>query len=191
MKKRVLATMLAVCLLFSALACMASAATGEADITVGEIISTKRICPGDVIDFSFIPRPAIEGGVYAEGWEIKTPDGIWVPYDREPISENAGVFSLRYFAADAQGRYAYSTECVVTAAHNPSGPYEYDNSEHWRICDDCEGKANVEVHSHLSADATAINKVCSICGHERSSSLTGLLAFFEWILDLIFSLIGM
>lgn len=188
MKKRVLATIFAVCLLFSVMACVASAATGGADINVGEIISSKRICPGDVIDFSFIPRPAIEGGVYAEGWEIKTPDDIWVPYDGEPISEDAGVFNIRYFAADAEGRYAYSTECVVTAAHNPAGEYKFDNSEHWRICADCDGRANVEVHSHLSAEATAANKVCNICGHERSSSLTGLLAFFEWVLNLVFSL---
>ena len=189
MKKRVLATILAVCLLFSVMACVASAATGAADISVGEIITSKRICPGDVIDFEFIPRPAIEGGVYAEGWEIQTPDGVWLPYDGEPISEDAGVFNVRYFAADAQGRYAYSTECVVTAAHNPSGSYEYDNSYHWRICADCEGKSDVAVHSHLAADATAINEVCSICGHVRSSSLTGVLAFFEWILDLVFSLL--
>ena len=189
MKKRVLATLLAVCLLFSVMACVASAATGGADISVGEIVSSKRICPGDVIDFDFIPRPAIEGGVYAEGWVVETPDGVWVPYDREPISEDAGTFKIRYFAADAQGRYAYSTECVVTAAHNPSGSYKYDNSEHWRVCADCEGRAEVAVHTHLSAEAPADGEVCNVCGHVRASSLTGILAFFEWILDLVFSLL--
>lgn len=191
MKKRVLATILTVCLLFSVMACVAGAATGEADILIEDIISSKRICPGDVIDFDFIERPATEGGIYAEGWEIKTVDGIWIPYDGEPIEEKAGTFSIRYFAADSQGRYAYSNECVVTAAHNPAGAYEYSGTDHWRVCLDCGGQADKGGHTHLSGDATADNKVCDVCGHVRTSQYTGILAFLEWVLDLIFSLIGM
>ncbi len=187
MKKRVLATILTVCLLFSVMACVASAAS---DITIGEIISSKRICPGNTIDFNFIPRPETEGGIYSEGWEITNANGDWVPYDGEPISENAGTFKLRYFAADADGEYAYSNECVVTAAHNPTGGYQMSGIEHWRICADCGADAEIGAHDHLSADATANNKVCTVCGHVRTSQYTGILAFFEWILDLVFSLIG-
>ncbi len=187
MKKRVLATILTVCLLFSVMACVASA---EASISIGEIISSKRICPGDVIDFDFIARPETEGGIYAEGWEIKTADGVWVPYDGEPISENAGAFGLRYFAADANGNYVYSNECVVTAKHNPSGAYQTSGIEHWRVCADCGGEADKGGHDHLTADATSTNKVCTICGHVRTSQYTGILAFLEWLMNLIFSFIN-
>ena len=190
MKKRVLATLLAVCLLFSAMACVAGAATGEADIIIADIVTSKRICPGDVIDFDFIARPETEGGIYAEGWEIKTEDGVWMPYDGQPISEDAGTFSIRFFAADAQGHYAYSNECVVTAAHNPSGAYEYSGTDHWRICVDCGGQTDKGGHTHLGADATTSNKVCTVCGSVRTSQWTGLLAFWEWLLALIGSLIG-
>ncbi len=187
MKKRVLATILTVCLLFSVMACVASA---EASITIGEIISSKRICPGDVIDFDFIARPETEGGIYAEGWEIKTADGVWVPYDGEPVRENAGTFSLRYFAADAQGNYAYSNECVVTAKHNPSGAYQFSGTDHWRICADCGGQADKGGHTHLGETAVAGNKVCEVCGHVRTSQWTGFLAFFEWIGILLAALLG-
>jgi hypothetical protein len=187
MKKRVLATILTVCLLFSVLACVASA---EGEISIGEIISTKRICPGDVIDFDFIARPETEGGIYTEGWEVQTVDGVWVPYDGEPISEKAGTFKLRYFATDAQGNYAYSNECTVTAKHNPMGAYEMSGTDHWRTCADCGGQADKGGHDHLTADATASNKVCTVCGHVRTSQYTGILAFLEWVMNLIFSLIG-
>ena len=187
MKKRVLATILTVCLLFSVMACVASAATS---VSVGEIISTKRICPGDIIDFNFIPRPETEGGIYAEGWEIQTVDGVWVPYDGQPISEKAGVFGLRYFAADAQGQYAYSNVCTVTAKHNPTGGYESSGTDHWRVCADCGGEVDKEGHDHLAGNATAANKVCSVCGHVRTSQWTGMLAFIEWLMALIGSLIG-
>ncbi len=186
MKKRVLATILTVCLLFSVMVCMSSAA----GIEVGEIISSKRICPGDVIDFDFIARPEIEGGVYAEGWEIKTEDGVWVPYDGEPIDERAGTFELRYFATDAQGNYAYSNECVVTAKHNPDGTYEASGTDHWRICQDCGGETDYGHHDHLGASATAANKVCSVCGHVRTSQWTGLLGFWEWLIGLLAIFIG-
>lgn len=190
MKKRVLATILTVCLLFSAMACVAGAATGEADIIIADIVTSKRICPGDVIDSDFIPEPAIEGGVYAKGWEITTADGVWVPYDGEPISEKAGTFSLRFFAADAKGNYGYSNECVVTVAHNPAGAYEYSGIEHWRVCLDCGGQADKGGHTHVGATALAGDKVCQVCGHVRTSQWTGFLAFFEWIGVLLSSLLG-
>ena len=187
MKKRVLATILTVCLLFSVMACVASADSG---ISVGEIDVSKRICPGDVIDFDFIARPEIEGGVYAEGWEIESADGAWIPYDGTPIHEKAGTFKIRYFAASATGEYAYSNECVVTAKHNPAGQYEYSGTDHWRVCVDCGGQTEKGGHTHLSGTATAANKVCSVCGHVRTSQYTGLLAFWEWVMALITSLIS-
>ncbi len=187
MKKRVLATILTVCLLFSVLACVASA---EGEISVADIISTKRICPGDVIDFNVIARPETEGGIYTEGWEIQTVDGVWLPYDGEPISEKAGTFKLRYFATDAQGNYAYSNECTVTAKHNPDGPYEYSGTDHWRVCKDCGGQCEHGYHDTLSGSATAANKVCSVCGQVRTSQWTGVLGFWEWLIALIMSLIG-
>ena len=190
MKKRVLATILTVCLLFSVLACVAGAADEDADIIVGDIISSKRICPGDVIDFNFIPEPTIEGGVYAKGWEITTADGIWVPYDGEPISENAGTFSVRYFAVDAKGDGDRSNECVVTVAHNPSGAYEYSGTDHWRVCLDCGGQADKGGHTHLSSTSTSADKVCRVCGHVRTSQWTGMLVFWEYILMIIMSLLG-
>ncbi len=190
MKKRVLATMLTVCLLFSVFTCFASAAGDE--IIIADIISSKRICPGDVIDDFFIEAPEIlSGPVYAEGWEIQTKDGTWIPYDGSQIDEKAGTFKIRYFAVDYSGEvFGYSNECVVTAKHNPSGPYESDNSYHWRTCADCGGVADKAGHDHLSEDATAGNKVCTVCGHVRTSSLTGILVFLEWIMALIGSLLG-
>lgn len=186
MKKRVLATILAVCLLFSVMACMASAA----NVTVGEIIVSKRICPGDVIDFDFIERPAIEGGVFSEGWEILSEDGVWIPYDGEPIGERAGTFEIRYFATDAAGNYAYSNTCVVTAKHNADGPYEGDGLDHWRICKDCGGQTDFGHHDHVSSSATAANKVCTVCGHVRTSQWTGLLGFWEWLISILAMFIG-
>ena len=146
MKKRVLATILAVCLLFSVMACMANAAD---DFVIAEIISNERICPGDVIDDNFIKAPKVDGPVYAEGWEIKYEGSEWMPYDGEPIAENAGVFAIRYFAANADGSsYAYSNECIVTAKHNPKGGYEASGTDHWRVCDDCG--AETEVYSRIT-----------------------------------------
>lgn len=189
MKKRVLATMLAVCLLFSVFACVASA---EGEILVDEIISSKRLCPGDVIDEYFIEAPEVSGAVYAEGWEIQRADGSWVPYNGEPINEKAGtVIMIRYFAANIDGSaYGYSNECTVTVKHNPKGDYEASGTDHWRICADCGGEADKGPHDHLAEGATAANKVCSVCGHRRTSQWTGLLAFWEWIMALIGSLIG-
>ena len=183
MKKRVLATILTVCLLFSAMACVASA---EASILVGDIDVSKRICPGDYIDFDFMAKPEIKGvDIFAEGWEIKTYGADWVPYTGEPVSEYAGTFSIRYFVADSQGSYFYSNECVVTAKHNPKGNYEYDGTSHWRVCADCDKPAGKEAHTHLGSDADAAEDICQVCGHKRTPQWTGFLAFFDWIMAVV------
>ena len=59
MKKRVLATILAVCLLFSVMACGAGAAV--TDIVVNDIVSNIRICPGKILDENVIAEPEVEG----------------------------------------------------------------------------------------------------------------------------------
>ncbi len=186
MKKRFLAIMLTICVLFCAFSCVVSAAP---EITVSDIIVETRICPGKTIE-QVIDAPAIVGNVYQQGWMIQTPDGVWVPYSKEPIAEDAGTFRVKYFAADESGDIAYSNECVVTAEHNPAGSYEYDGLDHWRVCADCKGRVDVDGHTHLGEGATATQKVCTVCGHIRTSQWTGLLAFWEWIMALLGSLIG-
>ena len=191
MKKRVLATILTVCLLFSVLACVAGAADEDADIIVGDIISSKRICPGDVIDDVSIGEPSCVGAVYTTGWEILDANGHWVPYQDQPINEKEGtVIYVRYFAADISGEYAYSNACEVTVEHNPQGAYQYSGTDHWRICADCGGEAEKGGHDHLTESATAANKVCTVCGHVRTSQYTGILAFIEWLMALVGTLLG-
>ncbi len=185
MKKRVLATILTVCFLFSAMACVASAAS---NVSVGEIDLFKRICPGDIIDTEIMEIPEVRGYARSQGWEIKSIDGYWIPYDGEPLPEKPDAFGLRYYAVDYDGNYAYSNECEVKVAHNPSGSYEYSGLEHWRVCDDCGGQADLGGHDHLGSDAKAESKVCSVCGHVRTSQYTGILAFIEWLMALVASL---
>lgn len=187
MKKRVLATLLSVCLLFSVFACVASAAS---NVEVGEIVSSKRICPGDIIDSAVVAEPTIKGYPQGKGWEVQTSDGVWVPYDGEPLAESPSTFNLRYFAVDYEGNYVYSNECVVTVDHNPIGDYQYSGTDHWRVCDDCGGQAEKAGHTHLYENATASDKVCTICGHVRTPQYTGILAFIEWLMDLINIIIG-
>ena len=186
MKKRVLATILSVCLLFSVMACVASAASVE----LGEIISNVRICPGKVIDEKVIDSPEIKGYPKGSGWEVQTEDGLWIPYDGEAIAENAKDFNLRYYAVDYSDNYVYSNVCSVRVAHKPIGDYQYSGTDHWRICDDCGGEAEKGGHDHLSSSATSADKVCRVCGHVRTSQYTGLLAFWEWIMALIASLLA-
>ena len=189
MKKRVLATMLTVCLLFSVMACMASAA----NVTVGEIIVSKRICPGDVIDFDFIERPAIEGGVFSEGWEILSEDDVWIPYDGEPIDKYDDGATIRYYACNEAGDYSYSNECIIAVAHNPIGSYKSDGMNHWRECNDCGGQAQKGAHTHLDEgmdEAAVKDNICKVCGHKRTPQYTGIKAFLAWVMALITSLIG-
>lgn len=185
--KKVLATMLAVCLLFSVMACVAGAATVE----VGEIVTNIRVCPGKVIDDSIIAEPSIKGYAKNFGWEIQNSEGFWVEYNGTVIEESQGDFNLRYFVVDYDGVYTYSNVCSVRVAHNPIGDYQYSGTDHWRVCGDCGGQADKGGHDHLSADATAANKVCTVCGHVRTSQYTGILSFMEWFMSLINNILGM
>ena len=186
MKKRVLATILAVCLLFSVMACVASAES----IELGEIVTNVRICPGKVIDSTVIDEPVIKGYAKGSGWEVQTEDGFWVPYEGDSIDERATSFNLRYFAVDYSNNYYYSNVCAVRVDHNPIGDYFYSGTDHWRVCDDCGGQAEKGGHTHLGEDALAANKVCSVCGHVRTSQYTGILAFIEWLMALVGTLLG-
>lgn len=185
MKKRVLATILTVCLLFSVMACAASAASG---LDVEDIVSSIRICPGKIINSDVIEEPAIYGYAKVSGWEIQTTDGVWLPYDGEAIDEN--IIGLRFYAVDYSNNYEYSNECSVRVEHNPIGDYQYSGTDHWRICDDCGGQADKGGHTHLGAEATANNKVCQVCGHVRTSQYTGLLSFWEWLIPSVMAILS-
>ncbi|MBO5462654.1 MAG: hypothetical protein J6A49_05010 [Clostridia bacterium] len=185
MTKRVLSAILSVCLLFGVFSCFASAA---AIPTIDSEIPVKvRICPGRVID---IDAPEVNGNVYAQGWEIKVVGGDWIPYDGEPLDRFDDGAYIRYFAANSVGGYAYSNEALLIIDHNPIGDYKYSGTDHWRDCADCDGKADKGAHTTLGADATAGDNICKVCGHRRTSQYTGLLAFFEWVMALIGSLLG-
>lgn len=187
MKKRVLATVFTVCLLFGALACVASAAS----VTVGEIVSSVRICPGKIIDSDVIDEPVVKGYPKGSGWEIQKDDGLWVPYDGQPLTGEGTSFNLRYFTVDYSDNYEYSNVCVVRVAHNPIGDYQYSGTDHWRVCDDCGGQAEKEGHTHLKGEPTAADKVCKVCGHVRTPQYTGILSFIEWFMAVINVIIGM
>ena len=184
MKKRVLATILTVCLLFSAMACVAGA---ESSLEVEDIILNIRICPGKDIN-DVIEDPEVIGYVKVAGWEIQTVDGVWLPYDGEGIDKN--VTHIRYYAVDYADNYVYSNECSVKVEHNPIGDYQYSGTDHWRVCDDSGGQADKGGHTHLGSGATAENKVCSVCGHVRTSQYTGLLSFWEWLLPTVFEILA-
>lgn len=185
MKKRVLATILAVCLLFSVMACGAGAAV--TDIVVNDIVSNIRICPGKIIDENVIAEPNVEGYEKVSGWEVKLSNGTWLPYDGKGVQED--VVALRYFAVDYAGNYEYSNECTVRVEHNPVGDYQYSGTDHWRVCDDCGGQADKGGHTHLGAEAAAKDKVCQVCGHVRTSQYNGLLSFWEWLLPTVMAIL--
>lgn len=188
MKKRILAVAITVCLLFTALTCVANAATG---VSAGEIISEKRICPGKTLN---LEEPEVNGFAAYQGWEIQTSDGVWVPYDGYALSESDSGKLVRYFVATAAGEYSYSeTEdgepsyCLITVKHNPTGSYKYDGMSHWRDCADCGGQADKEAHTTLGSDATEGDKTCTVCGQRRTSQYTGIIAFWNWLMTLIMS----
>lgn len=186
MTKKVLSVILSVCLLFGVFACFAGAAaipTIETEIPV-----KVRICPGSVID---VEAPEIKGNVYSEGWEIKIVGGDWIPYDGEPLNarEHAGA-TIRYFAANSVGGYAYSNEAELILDHNPIGDYKYNGTDHWRDCADCDGQAEKGGHTTLGEDAKQADNVCKVCGHRRTSQYNGILAFWEWLMALIGTLLG-
>ncbi len=181
MKKRVFAALITVCLLFSVLSCVASAAP---NFTVGEISVTERVCPGQVLN---LEKPEVVGSEpYAEGWEIKTVDGVWIPYDGAPLTEADNGKEVRYFAANEIGEYVYSeNSCTLIVEHNPDGEYKYDGMYHWRECQDCDGQVDKEGHTTLGSEPTAADKVCKVCGQVRTSQYNGLLGFWEWLMALI------
>lgn len=176
MKKRVFAALITVCLLFSVLSCVASAAL---DITVGEIPVVVRVCPGQAIN---IEMPEFD--VYSQGWQIKTVDGVWIPYDMSPLTEADDGKEIRYFVANEIGEFEYSDNtCTLIVEHNPDGEYKYDGMYHWRECQDCDGQVDKEGHTTLGSDATSEDKVCKVCGQVRTSQYTGLLAFWNWLMN--------
>ena len=185
MKKRVLVALMTLCLLFSVFACVALAAP---NISVGDLPAFQKVCPGTALN---LEAPEVLGETYAEGWEIQTVDGVWIPYDGQPFTEDDNGKLVRYFAANEIGEYVYSGNvCTLVVKHNPQGAYEYDGMYHWRDCADCGGQAEKGGHTTLKGDATSANKVCQVCGQVRTSQYTGLVAFWEWLLNLIMSFIG-
>ena len=185
--KKVLSVLLSVCLMLGLVATLASAAaipTIDAEIPV-----KVRICPGATID-ARVEAPETSGNIYSEGWEIKVVGGEWIPYDGEALDKNDNGAYIRYFAANAVGGYAYSNEALVVIDHNPIGDYKYSGTDHWRDCADCDGQASKGAHTTLGADATQANNVCKVCGQRRTAQYNGLLAFWEWIMGLLTSLIG-
>lgn len=186
MTKKVLSAIICVCLMFSMFSCFASAAA--IPVIEDEIPAKVRVCPDTVLN---VTAPTVTGNVYSEGWEIKVVGGDWIPYDGEPLNtrEHTGA-SVRYFAANAVGGYAYSNEAELVLAHNPIGAYKYDGMNHWRDCADCGGQASKGGHTTLGEGATAKDNICKVCGHVRTSQYTGILVFWEWLMSLITSLIG-
>lgn len=190
MKKRILAIAITVCLLFTALTCVANAALA---VSVGKIATQVRVCPGKSLS---LDAPEVEGFVSSFGWEIQTADGVWIPYDGGALTEADNGKLVRYYVAAPNGDYYYSSNadgsesvCVVEVAHNPQGAYHYDGMNHWRDCADCGGQADKSRHTTLEGSATAGDKVCKVCGHIRTSQYTGILTFWEWLMALLQSLI--
>ncbi len=191
MKKRILAIVLSLCVLF-AMATVVSAA-GSATVET-DIVTTIRVCPGDYINDKTIGEPIVAGPVFSQGWEIKLPNSAeWIPYQGQAISESDDGALIRYYVATYDGDYDYSNECTVIAKHNPTGSYLYSGTDHWRVCADCGGKAGEDLHSFFESDTGGTSgkeTACTVCGAHRTSQWTGLASFFEWLFALIASLFG-
>ena len=188
MTKKIFAIVMSVCLFATAFAFSASAAV--APTVNSEIPIEYRFCPGAVIEDDVFGEIEILGSVYTQGWEIKIVGGDWIPYDGLPLDNYDDGASIRYFAANSVGGYAYSNEALVVVDHNPIGDYKYSGTDHWRDCADCDGQACKGGHTTLGSDATQADNVCKVCGQRRTSQYNGLLAFWEWLMALITSLIG-
>ena len=181
--KKVLISLITLCLLMGVFTCVVSA---EAIITVCDVVVSERICPGKVLD---IDAPEVIGSAVSTGWEIQTVDGVWVPYDGQPLDESDDGKQVRYFAADEAGEYAYSgNTCTLVIEHKPQGAYEYSGTDHWRICAECGGKTDEGHHTTLGSDALAANKVCQVCGQVRTPQYNGLLGFWEWLLNVVLAM---
>ena len=183
MKKRVLSLIMSVCLIFTVFACVGAASFVEVEKTLPAIV---RLCPGAIIGEtteSILPAPAVYGDVYQQGWEIKVEGGEWIPYDGEPLELEDNGAVVRYFAVTYSNNpedYVYSNECELIVKHNPTGEYLYSGTDHWRVCADCGGKADEDLHDFFEKP-TATNTVCGICGAKRTSQWTGLASFFDWL----------
>ncbi len=189
MKKRIFAIVMSVCLLFTALSCVASAA-GEFSVAQ-TLPNALRLCPGTVLgETDKLVAPDVYGAVYSQGWEIKNEIGQWVPYTGEPL-EPTDCLEIRYYAVpftNDHSAYAYSNEIKVIVQHNPTGEYLYSGTHHWRVCADCGGGEDVkEVHSHFDGDATSDTgfSTCTVCGAHRTTQWTGLAGFFQWLFDVV------
>lgn len=187
MKKRILSLFLSVCMLVTIFTCVASAADVSVDKTLPTIV---RLCPGTIIGENtedVLPVPDVYGPIYSQGWEIKAVDGEWVPYDGHPLELEDDGAVVRYYAVTFSNNaddYEYSNECELIVEHNPTGSYLYSGTNHWRVCADCGGKADDELHDHFE-NPKAGNSVCGVCGAPRTSQWTGLASFFDWLLDFV------
>ncbi|MBR5441929.1 MAG: hypothetical protein IKV44_03160 [Clostridia bacterium] len=191
MKKKILAIVMTACIFVTAFVTTVFAAI--APQINSEIPVKYRFCPGAVIADDVFGEVEVIGNVYTQGWEIKIVGGDWIPYDGEGLDQYDNGASIRYFAANEAGDYAYSNECVIEVAHNPIGSYKYDGMNHWRDCADCDGQANKGAHTHLGEgmDETAVKEnICKVCGQQRTAQYTGIKAFLAWLMSLITSLIG-
>lgn len=188
MKKRIFAIVMSACLLITAFTSMASAAVAPEVAT--EIPIEARICPGAIVEKDIFGEIEFIGTPYSHGWEIKVVGGDWIPYDGEPLDKYDDGCSLRYFACNSVGDYSYSNECLVKVAHNPTGPYKYNGTDHWRECADCGGQANKGAHTHLDDSYDPAANICTVCGNQRAPQYTGIKAFLNWIMALVASLLG-
>ncbi len=195
--KKVISLIMSVCLLFTMFACVSSAASVEVEQTLPAFV---RLCPGTVIGEAteeVLPVPVVYGSVFSSGWEIKVEGGDWVPYNGEPIELSDNGAKIRYFAITYSNdikEYAYSNECDLFVRHNPTGPYCYSGTDHWRECADCGGRDGEELHEFFNEfdmeNDEGADTVCKVCGAKRTSQWTGLAGFFSWLLKLIVNLIG-
>lgn len=184
--KKVLATLLCVLMLVGAVCVVPAFAESYA---IDDIPTEYRLCPDKALD---LEAPAVTGDPFARGWEVKYRGGDWIPYGGESFHESDNNYtegvSVRYFAADEQGNYSYSNVCKLTIAHVPVGQYQHNDEEHWRVCDDCGGRADVGYHTSLTSDQE--NENCTVCGAQRAGRYSVVKKIWDWLMNFIMSLIG-
>lgn len=184
--KKVLATLLCVLMLVGAVCVVPAFAETYA---IDDIPTEYRLCPDKALD---LEAPAVSGDPFARGWEVKYRGGDWIPYGGESFHESDNNYtegvSVRYFAADEQGNYSYSNVCKLTIAHVPAGQYQHNDEEHWRVCDDCGGRADVGYHTSLTSDME--NENCTVCGAQRAGRYSIVKKIWDWLMNIIMSLIG-
>ncbi len=193
MKKRLLAVILSLCVLFAMSTVVSAAGNVNVD---SEIITTKRFCPGAYITEETMVAPEYSGPVFVSGWEIQMPGSTnWIPYQGEALTEEYDGALLHYYVRSYKNESAYSNECTLIVKHNPIGDYYYSGTEHWRACADCNGKADVELHSFHedgvdfgNIDGTMNNTICKTCGAHKTTQWSGIAVFFKWILAILAAL---